>query len=83
MKTTFKIVMAAASFFAISLVANDNFQARATPAPRHGTYCLFYSDGAQDCGFPTLVQCNAIASGVDSKCYPDVSSGESLGLFRR
>jgi hypothetical protein len=34
-----------------------------------GAFCLSYRDGGADCGFTTLAQCQASASGTDAGCY--------------
>src|ERR1700741_4982287 len=34
-----------------------------------GSYCLSYRDGGTDCGFTSLAQCQASASGTDAGCY--------------
>src|SRR5437763_7564194 len=34
-----------------------------------GSYCLAYGEGGTDCGFTTLAQCQASASGTLSGCY--------------
>ncbi len=34
-----------------------------------GSYCLSYRDGGADCGFTSLAQCQASASGTDAGCY--------------
>ena len=34
-----------------------------------GSYCLAYGEGGADCGFTSLAQCQASASGTLSGCY--------------
>src|SRR5947207_8842542 len=34
-----------------------------------GSYCLSYGEGGTDCGFTSLAQCQASASGTLSGCY--------------
>ena len=34
-----------------------------------GSFCLSYRDGGADCGFTSLAQCQASASGTDAGCY--------------
>ena len=34
-----------------------------------GSFCLSYRDGGTDCGFTSLAQCQASASGTDAGCY--------------
>ena len=35
----------------------------------NGSYCLAYGEGGADCGFTSLAQCQASASGTLSGCY--------------
>ena len=34
-----------------------------------GSYCLGYAEGGKDCGFTSLAQCQASASGTLDGCY--------------
>src|SRR5437868_3751987 len=34
-----------------------------------GSYCLAYQEGGADCGFTSLAQCQASASGTGDGCY--------------
>jgi hypothetical protein len=34
-----------------------------------GPYCLKYFEGGKDCGFTSLAECEATASGIDAECY--------------
>lgn len=40
----------------------------AEAAGGRGSYCLDYNEGGMDCGFTSLAQCNATASGINAEC---------------
>ncbi len=44
-----------------------------------GAFCLSYRDGGADCGFTTLAQCQASASGTDAGCYAAPPSLQQQG----
>jgi hypothetical protein len=80
MNANSKVVATAASLFA-TLVVTDRFAATAAPALRHLTYCLSYAQGGTDCGFTSLAQCNATASGLNAECSRDVLGTDSYSSY--
>ena len=61
-------VMVAVACGVIAVVALAGESAKAANA-WGGAFCLSYRDGGADCGFTTLAQCQASASGTDAGCY--------------
>jgi Protein of unknown function (DUF3551) len=49
----------------------------ATPPHRAATnYCLEYHEGGSDCGFTSMAQCEATASGTAAECFQNVYGNE-------
>jgi hypothetical protein len=65
MKTLAQLaVTAALALFVHVVPSNANEAITASP----GHYCLNYNEGGTDCGFASLAQCNATASGIGAEC---------------
>ncbi len=43
----------------------------AAPAAQAGEYCITNSNGMRGCGFATMEQCKATASGINGTCARD------------
>jgi|KBSMisStandDraft_5_1062788.scaffolds.fasta_scaffold2687971_2 hypothetical protein len=48
-----------------------------------GAYCLEYNMGGSDCGFTSLTQCNATASGIGAECYAVAPTQEAMAAIPR
>jgi hypothetical protein len=48
--------------------------ASATAAPHRAVtnYCLSYVEGGSDCGFTSMAQCEATASGIAAECFRNI-----------
>ena len=75
-------VMFAVACGAIAATAPADEPARAANA-WGGSYCLSYREGGTDCGFTSLAQCQASASGIDAGCYaaPHAALGEQGAAY--
>lgn len=58
----------------ISLFLLLAFAADLTSAAHAQPYCAMYSDGARDCGIPTLQGCRQSIRGVGGTCVRDTTS---------
>jgi Protein of unknown function (DUF3551) len=68
MRTLAQLAVTAALALLVHVAPSDAHEAiTATPAQ----YCLNYNDGGTDCGFTSLAQCNATASGIGAECSAD------------
>jgi hypothetical protein len=47
------------------------FVAMATPAAQAGEYCMTNTSGMRGCGYSSLEQCQASASGITGSCARD------------
>jgi hypothetical protein len=65
MRTSVKFVLACGAITAAALACDPASAANAWG----GSFCLSYRDGGTDCGFTSLAQCQASASGTDAGCY--------------
>src|SRR5579871_3443961 len=66
MGTSLKTTLAAGALVAYVLVGYE----RASAADAWGgSYCLGYGEGGVDCGFTSLDQCRASASGTNAGCF--------------
>jgi Protein of unknown function (DUF3551) len=66
MKTLSKMMTASAAVFGTLA-----FMAMAAPAAQAGEFCVTDSSGMRGCGFETLEQCHASASGKNGSCDRD------------
>jgi Protein of unknown function (DUF3551) len=65
-RTLFAFIVAGSALISTTAVASEPAQASLSK----GIYCLkLYAEGEEDCGFASLAQCNATASGLDGECY--------------
>ena len=69
---------AAAAAMAVSAVTLLVMAEPASAAPHRAAvdYCMSYDQGATDCSFASLAQCQASASGRDAECYRNVYGKE-------
>jgi hypothetical protein len=77
-KTATTTAMAAA---VVTLMAMTGSASAATAPYRDATnYCLRYHEGGSDCGFTSMAQCEATASGIAAECFQNVfgKEGESI-----
>lgn len=72
--------MATATAMAASVVALMAMtgSASAATAPRReaNNYCMQYAQGGSYCGFTTMAQCEATASGEAAECFQNVFEKE-------
>jgi hypothetical protein len=66
MKTLSTIMTASAAVFGTLA-----FMAMAAPAAQAGEFCMTDSSGMRNCGYTTLDQCHASASGKNGSCGRD------------
>jgi Protein of unknown function (DUF3551) len=66
MKTLSKMMTASAAVFGTLA-----FMAMAAPAAQAGEFCMTDSSGMRGCGFETIEQCHASASGKNGSCDHD------------
>jgi hypothetical protein len=66
MKTLSKIMTASAAVFGTLA-----FMAMAAPAAQAGEFCMTNSSGMRGCGYASLEQCRASASGINGSCARD------------
>jgi Protein of unknown function (DUF3551) len=66
MKTLSKMMTASAAVFGTLA-----FMAMAAPAAQAGEFCVTDSSGMRGCGFETIEQCHASASGKNGSCDRD------------
>lgn len=66
MKTLSKMMTGLAAIFGTLA-----FMAMAAPAAQAGEFCMTESSGMRGCGFATLEQCKASASGKNGSCDRD------------
>jgi Protein of unknown function (DUF3551) len=73
---------AAIAALAFAVYAFHPAKAAAATASDHATYCLS-SDSQSQCGFTSLAQCEATASGGLGVCNMVPAMSDDLGSFRR
>jgi hypothetical protein len=66
MKTLSTIMTASAAVFGTLA-----FMAMAAPAAQAGEFCMTNSSGMRGCGFVSMEQCHASASGINGSCGRD------------
>jgi Protein of unknown function (DUF3551) len=66
MKTLSKMMTASAAVFGTLA-----FMAMAAPAAQAGEFCMTDSSGMRNCGYSSLDQCHASASGKNGSCGRD------------
>jgi hypothetical protein len=65
----------------VTLMAMTGSASAATAPRREATnYCLRYHEGGSDCGFTSMAQCEATASGIAAECFQNVfgKEGETI-----
>jgi hypothetical protein len=76
MKVFYKTAAAAAVVVSTATLLVMAEPASAAPRSAAVEYCMSYDDGATDCSFTSMAQCEASASGRVAECYRNVYGKE-------